>query len=171
MANITAEHLHHMAKRHHATMQKVVLIQERVAGVVQRSTGTLETGAGAWLGGLLEGRTGGQSLGPVPLNLAAGLAMVAVGHVAGAAKDGPLGSMSPMADHLNNLGNGLIGSYLAGAGYAFGKRWKETGKAFGGGGRPWTHPYENGWPKGAPAAPPQPTNGAPPQASGWYDIR
>ena len=168
MANITAEHLHHMAKRHHATMQKVVVIQDRVAAITKRSVSSLEVGAGAWLGGLLEGRTGGMSLGPVPLNLAAGLALVAGGAVISA------GRAAPYGDHLHDLGNGLIGSYLAGAGYAFGKRWKETGKPFGGGGRPWTHPYENGWPKGGGApTPPAPgqSNGAPPQASGWYDIQ
>lgn len=162
MANITAAHLHHMARRHHATMQKVVVIQERVAGIVQRSTSALETGAGAWIGGLLEGRTAGKSVGPIPLNLGVGIVMLAAGHLTAAGKAGvTFGDVGQLSGHLNNLGNGFIGSYLAAAGYAFGKRWRETGKVFGGGGHPWTQPYENGWPHNGAAS------AAPPQSAGW----
>jgi hypothetical protein len=57
------------------------------------------------------------------------------------------------SDDLNHLGNGFVASWLAATGYAFGKRWRESGKFLGGGGHPWTHPYENGWPHAAPAAP------------------
>jgi hypothetical protein len=144
MANITEEHLHHMARRHHATMKKLDGIRERVTGITGRFVGTIEAAAGAWLGGAIEGRTGGASIGPLPVNLGVGVLLLAGSHLEMAKK---------WSDDLNNLGNGFIGSYLAATGYAFGKRWKETGKILGGGGHPWTHPYENGWPHGAPAAP------------------
>ena len=147
MANITEEHLHHMARRHHATMQKLDGIREKISGYAQKSFGLLETGAGAWAGGMLEGRTGGLSVGPLPVNLLAGAALLVAGYA-------NLGG-ERYSEHFNNLGNGFIGSYLAATGYAFGKRWKETGKILGGGGRPWTHPYENGWPKGGAEAPPK----------------
>ena len=146
MANITEEHLHHMARRHHATMQKLDGIREKVAGYAQKSFGLLETGAGAWAGGVLEGRTAGMAVGPLPVNLllGAGLLMLGYGNIGG----------EKYSEHFNNLGNGFIGSYLAATGYAFGKRWKETGKILGGGGHPWTQPYENGWPQGAAAPAP-----------------
>ena len=144
MANITEEHLHHMARRHHATMKKLDGIRERITGVTGRFVSTIEAAAGAWIGGAFEGRTGGWALGPLPLNLGIGFVLVAASHLRGAAK---------RSDDLNQLGNGFIASWAAATGYAFGKRWKETGKMLGGGGHPWSHPYENGW---APPAPPAP---------------
>ena len=145
--NITTEHLHHMARRHHATMQKLDGIREKITGYAQKSFGLLETGAGAWAGGVLEGKTGGMAVGPFPLNLLIGVGALVVGY-------GNLAG-DKFSEHFSNLGNGFVASYLAATGYSFGKRWKETGKILGGGGNPWTQPYENGWPKGgeAPAVP------------------
>lgn len=126
-------------------MQKLDGLREKFAGITGRFVGTVETAAGAWLGGAIEGRTAGGTVLNVPINLGAGVLFLVAGHLEMAGRD--------WSDHLNNLGNGFIGSYLAATGYAFGKRWKETGKLLGGGGHPWAHPYENGW---APAAPPAP---------------
>ena len=151
MANITEEHLHHMARRHHATMKTLDGLREKFGGITQRAVSTLETGAAAWLGGAIEGRSAGASLGPVPINLGVGALLLVAGHLDLAGEK--------HSEHLNNVGNGFIGSYLAATGYAFGKRWKETGKILGGGGNPWTQPYENGWPKGTAAAPPPPVVG------------
>ena len=137
-------------------MQKLDGLREKFAGIAGRSIGSLETGAAAWLGGAIEGRTAGASLGPVPINLGVGALLLVAGHLDLAG--------DKYSEHLNNIGNGFIGSYLAATGYAFGKRWKETGKVLGGGGRPWTHPYENGWPKDAGA--PAPAGGPPPPV-GW----
>ena len=144
MANITEEHLHHMARRHHATMQKLEGIKEKSTRFFTKSFSTLETAAGAWAGGLIEGRWGGAAIGPVPINLLAGAVLLAAGHVEWSGEFGK---------HFNNLGNGLIGSYLAATGYAFGKRWRDTGKPFGGGGHPYSQPYDlpGGWPSEAPA--------------------
>jgi hypothetical protein len=134
MANITEEHLHHMAKRHHTTMKKLDGLREKFAGMTERFVGTVETAAGAWLGGAIEGRTDGGTVLKVPINLGVGALFLVGAHLdlAGAQWSG----------HLNNLGNGFIGSYLAATGYSFGKRWKETGKLFGG--HSWSHPYETG---------------------------
>ena len=155
MANITEEHLHHLARRHHATMAKLDSIREKVTSYAQKSFGVLETGLGSWAGGVIEGKFNGASVGPLPLNLLLGAGFLVAGYA-------NLGK-EKYSEHFNNLGNGLVGSYLAATGYAFGKRWRETGKLIGGGGHPWTQPYENGWPKGAAEAPPIP--GAP--AVGW----
>jgi hypothetical protein len=146
MANITEEHLHHMARRHHATMKKLDGIRERFSGITGRFVSTLEVAAGSWIGGTFEGRTGGMALGPLPINLGVGALLLVGSHIKAAGR---------WSEDLNNLGNGFIGSWAAATGYAFGKRWKETGKMLGGGGHPWSHPYENGWGPG-PAIPPGP---------------
>ena len=151
MANITEEHLHHMARRHHATMKTLDGLREKFGGITQRAVSTIEMGAAAWAGGAIEGRTGGASVGPLPINLGVGVLLLAAGHLDLAGEK--------HSEHLNNIGNGFIGSYLAATGYAFGKRWKETGKILGGGGNPWTQPYENGWPKDQSAAPGPAVNG------------
>ena len=134
MANITEDHLHHMARRHHATMKKLDGIRERSIAVAERFFGTFEIAGGSWLGGAIEGKFDGATVLKVPVNLGIGAALLAVSHF-----NFP---NSHWSGHLSNLGNGFIGSYLAATGYAFGKRWKDTGKLLGGGGHPWTHPYD-----------------------------
>jgi len=153
VVDITEEHLHHMAKRHHATMQKLDSMQAKYSGVKGRLVGTGETLTGAWLGGAFEGRTGGAAIGPIPVNLGAGIALFAMSHFhVGGARWGK---------DLHNVGNGFIGSWAAATGYAWGKRWKESGRAFGGGGHPWAHPYENGWSSAPSGPPPGPPPGLP----------
>ena len=136
-----------MARRHHATMQKLDTLREQVKGYAHKGASLLETGAGAYAGGLIEGRYGGAALGPLPYNLLTGVGFLIAGYM------NPGGH----GKHLENIGNGFVASYTSALGYAFGKRWRETGTAFGGGGNPWLSPYENGWPKknlGAAAAAP-----------------
>jgi len=133
MANITEEHLHHFAKRHHSVMAKYDALKGRFAGITERFVGTIETGTGAWLGGVMEGRTAGGTVMKVPINLGLGAVLLAAGHLDLAGDQ--------WSGHLNNVGNGFIGSYVAATGYAFGKRWRETGKVFSGEGHPWSQPY------------------------------
>ncbi len=140
MANITEEHLHHMAKRHHATMKIVDGYREKAAAFAGRFFGTFETATGAWLGGAIEGKSGGDTFLKVPYNLGlGGIALVAAHVMEGDAKT------KDLAGHVNNIANGLIGSYVAATGYAFGKRWKETGlkAAFSG---TFDNPYADGAP-------------------------
>jgi hypothetical protein len=148
MANITEEHLHHMARRHHAAMQKFDGLRAKISKGAHTFFGIAETGAGAWLGGMLEGRTSGGSIGPVPYNLGIGGVLLAVGHLNLAGTE--------YSKHFENLGNGFIGSYLAATGYAFGKRWKDSKHVLGGGaGHPWSQPYEE-----SPGAAPPAVHGA-----------
>lgn len=142
---IGPEHLRHLANRHAHAMKKFDALRGKFAGLTKGVVSTLETGAGAWIGGAIEGRTGGGTVLKVPINLGVGALLLAAGHLDLAGDQ--------YSDHLNNLGNGFIGSYVAATGYAFGKRWLETGKVFGGGGHPWTSPYENGWPRDGGTAP------------------
>ena len=112
MAHITEEHLHHMAKRHHATMQKLDGLRERISHDTRKSFGAIETGFGSFAGGLLEGRTQNMpGLGRLPVNLILGAGLLAAGYA-------NVGG-ERYSSHWNNLGNGFIGSYLASAGYSF----------------------------------------------------
>ena len=122
MANITEEHLHHMAKRHHSTMKKLDQLRDKFSGMTERAVRTVEVGAGAWLGGVTEGRTGGGTVLHVPINLGVGLALSAAGYLDLAGDE--------YSKHLNNFGDGFIGSYVAATGFAFGKRWRDSGKLF-----------------------------------------
>ena len=120
--NVTEEHLHHMAKKLHHTNSKLAALKDRFSGVTERAVRTVEVGAGAWLGGLVEGRTAGGTVMHVPINLGAGIALSVAGYLDLAGNQ--------WSGHLNNFGDGFIASYVAATGYAFGKRWKETGKLF-----------------------------------------
>lgn len=122
MANIGHEHLHHMAKKHHALRQKFEGLKAKFSGVTEKAVRTVEVGAGAWLGGAIEGRTAGGTVLHVPINLGVGVALSALGYMEVAG--------SEWSGHLNNFGDGFIGSYVAATGYSFGKRWHDTGKLF-----------------------------------------
>lgn len=148
MANITEEHLHHMARRHHSTMKKLDGLRDRLSGMTGRFVGTIEVGVASWLGGAIEGRTAGGTVLKIPYNLGAGVLFLAASHLDLAGEK--------WSEHLGNLGNGFLGSYVAATGYSFGKRWKDTGKMFGGGGHPWASPYESSWGPGPAEAPPGP---------------
>lgn len=120
--NWTDDHIHHMARRTHQATSKLRALQDKFAGITTRFISTLEVSGGAFLGGVVEGRTDGGTVLHVPINLAAGAALLAAGHLELAGED--------LSEHLNNVGNGLVAGYVASKGYAFGKRWHDTGKLF-----------------------------------------
>ncbi len=122
MSDVSRVHLEHMARRHHSTMRRLEALRGKFAGMTEGAMRTIGVGAGAALGGMVEGRTAGGTVMHVPLNLAAGVGLAIAGH---------LDLAGAHSRHLNNLGDGLIASYVAATGYAWGKRWRETGKLFG----------------------------------------
>jgi hypothetical protein len=133
MAQITEQHLHHVVNRHHHTMKKFEAMKDKLRGVTAKFVSTLEVGGGAYLGGVIEGRTkdpshpdsmyGGTIL-HVPINLGVGALLLAGAHLDLAGRE--------WSDHLNNLGNGFVASYAATAGHNFGDKWRSTGRLFGG---------------------------------------
>jgi len=150
--DITEEHLHHMAKRNHGLWQKLESFKAGAARVTKNIVTPLEVGLGAWLGGVIHGKTMksvdpvtgvtiGASIGPVPFELAAGLGVLAAGHfdLAG----------DKMSHHLENVGTGLVAAFASNKGYAFGERWKLGG--FRAAIQPWHHAAAPTLP--APAAP------------------
>lgn len=126
--SIHEQHVHHLAKRLHQAHGKIDQLRAKWSGVAEAALSTVEVSAGAFLGGVVEGKTeGGALFGHIPYNLAAGVVALGVGHYF---------NDEEWAGHLGNVGNGLVAGYIASKGYAFGQRWQSTGKLLGGGSAP-----------------------------------
>ena len=123
--NYTEAHVHHLAKKAHAYKSRLEEHLGSQASVVERGLNLLVIGAGAWLGGMVEGKTGGGTVAHVPINLLAGL----VFNGAGFFGEKVFGAYAP---HLNQFGNGFNASWVAAKGFTFGQTWQQTGKLFGG---------------------------------------
>lgn len=147
--NYTEAHVHHLAKKAHGFKSRLEEVLGKRASVVERAVSTLEIGAGAWAGGMVEGRTQGGTFLHMPINLLAGLALNAAGYLG----EDVFGEQ--WAPHLNNFGDGFIASWVAAHGFTFGQRWQQTGKFFGG--------------VSVPAALPAPKPAAPPVSAGEMD--
>ena len=76
---------------------------------------TAEIGAGALASGVLSGRFGALSLGPIPLDLLAGLGLHALGF------SNMLGNWS---DDAHNIGDGMLAAYLVKLGAGLGTEWR-----------------------------------------------
>lgn len=109
------EHAHAMGKRALAQTDKMKEQGESIVGHLSQS---LEIGVGALGFGVLAGRYGAVNLGPVPLDLASGLAMHLLGFAGVAGK---------YADHLHNFGDGALASYWVKLGAGFGTAWRMKG--------------------------------------------
>jgi hypothetical protein len=116
--------------------------QARGETVAEKILQSGEVLAGAALGGILQG-LGHEKLGPVPLDLLAGLA----GNVAAL-----WGVGGKHAHDIGNVSDGFLAAFASDAGHAIGQRWKATGHLFG---------------HGSPASP----AGAPPAVHGELDPR
>lgn len=97
--------------------------QARREGYMGQLTQTAEIGAGALASGVLSGRFGALSLGPIPLDLLAGLGLHALGF------SGMLGNLS---DDAHNVGDGMLAAYLVklGAGLGTEMRIRAGGSPF-----------------------------------------
>lgn len=125
MATATEAHVHHLARRNDSLQTKIAKLQGKAAKVVSHSVGTLEVAAGAALGGLLQGMSknkDGARIFHVPADLAIGLGLNIAGHLDFAGKE--------WSSHLGNLGNGFVAAYFTEAGYAIGKRKRDSGHFF-----------------------------------------
>ncbi len=122
--NFTAEHAQHLIKKTKSMSQRLEAMKERFSGVTAKVVQTAGIGLGAFAGGVIQGKAGpeGATFVHVPIDLGAGLVLNVLGamKVAGA-----------HSEHLNNVGDGLIGAYLTTMGFNFGKSWHDTGKLFG----------------------------------------
>lgn len=146
MATMNEEHVHRLAQREHQALSKAHQalnkyreLRKRYSGI-GRTIATVESAAGSLVGGAIEGRTGGATVMKVPLNLGLGAIMLGAGYFL-AGRDKPEDEHW-LSEHFNNVGNGFVNSYFAALGYAGGKRWKDTGKFWGGSEHlPWSQPF------------------------------
>jgi hypothetical protein len=102
-----------------ATAEKAARHAEKIQGksesVMAHMTQSLEIGAAALASGVVKGRFGAVSLGPVPADLLAGVAL----HVLGFA-----GLAGKYDDDLHNFGDGVLAGYLVQLGAGFGTQWR-----------------------------------------------
>ena len=125
MANITYEHLHHAVKKGESWRKRLEAYKEKLENATTKVVRTLEVGAAAAIGGIIQGKAGpdGAHFMHVPVDLGAGLVLSVLGYMDAA------GSYS---DHLNNFGDGFVAAYTSNLGFHMGTSWKNTGKLFGG---------------------------------------
>lgn len=118
--HVGEQHLHHLAKRLHSANRTIdeFLAKRHIRYAVL--VNAAEIGAGAWLGGMIEGKTNNGTLPLVkmPINLGVGVGLSVLGLLDFTGRYGT---------HLANVGAGFLGSYAATMGYAFGKKWADTG--------------------------------------------
>jgi hypothetical protein len=105
--------------------EKAAKLKKRAGSIAGRGVRTLEVGAGAALGGLVQGMSkspNGAHIVKVPADLAIGLGLHLAGFLDLAGDE--------WSSHLNNFGDGFIGAYFSDLGFAVGKKKKETGSFF-----------------------------------------
>jgi len=116
------------ALAHHRPLtlaEKAAKLKKRAGSIAGRGVRTLEVGAGAALGGILTGMSkdpNGPHIVKIPADLAVGLGLHLAGFLDIAGDE--------WSSHLNNIGDGFIGSYFSDLGFAVGKKRRETGSFF-----------------------------------------
>lgn len=122
MSNITHEHVAHLHKRGQSLYRRLEALKEKLSGTTAKAVRTLEVGAAAVAGGLIQGKggPGGATVFHVPIDLGAGLLLNLLGYFDAAGDE--------YSDHLNNFGDGFLAAYLSGLGFSVGNNWRETGK-------------------------------------------
>lgn len=126
MANLTREHIEHLHGRVQHLHKRATALKERAEEMTTKFVRTLEIGAAATAGGVIQGKAGpdGAHVMGVPVDLAGGLALNLLGY---------FGVAGNKSEHLNNFGDGLLAAYLSQVGFGIGQKWRTTGKLLGGG--------------------------------------
>jgi hypothetical protein len=116
---------HAIAHRAHSLSRRLEKMREKLSGTTAKAVRTLEVSAAALAGGVLQGKAGpeGAHIFHVPVDLGLGLALNVLGYFDAAGDE--------YSDHLNNLGDGFLASYLSNVGFGWGNTWRTTGKLFG----------------------------------------
>ena len=118
MSNVSIEHLRHLHNLKEKAQLALAKHKGKISAVAHRALVVGEVGLGAWVGGVLEGKTDGMTVLRVPANLLAGF--LAIG-----------ASMLDLAgDHsadVGNFGAGLVASFAASHGHNFGQTWHTAG--------------------------------------------
>lgn len=119
--NIGREHLQYAVNRGKALQRRLEGLKERLEGTTKKVVTGVEVATGGLLGGLIQGRAGGNGahIFHVPADLLIGIGLVGGGlfDVAG-----------EHSYHLTNFGTGFVAAFTSSIGFAWGRTWRETGK-------------------------------------------
>jgi len=124
--SVTEQHLHHIARRHDSLSKRYESLKAKGAKLTSRIVRSGEVLLGAGVAGVLQGMSkspNGPRIAHVPADLAIGLGLEAV-----AAFD-LFGE--EWSHHAGNFGTGFLAAYFTEAGFAVGKRKRDTGRFFG----------------------------------------
>jgi hypothetical protein len=124
---VTEQHLHHIAKRHESLSKRYEGLKAKGAKLTGRLVRSGEVVAGAALAGVLQGMSknpAGPRIAHVPADLAIGLGLevVAAFDIFG----------DEWSHHAGNFGTGFLAAYFTEAGFAVGKRKRDSGTFFAG---------------------------------------
>lgn len=115
------EHIKHLHDRAQSLGRKLTAMRDKFSGTTKKVVATIETAAGAGIGGLIQGHAGteGSHLFGIPTDLGGGLALNFLGY---------FNAAGDYSEHLNHLGNGLLSSFVSSVTFGWGNAWRETGK-------------------------------------------
>lgn len=115
---VTQEQLERWKSSLASAGKKLALYKDKADSVVERGVRMVEIGGAAFAWGVAKGKTGGIDFLGVPLDLWAGLGLNALGFV---------GVGGHYGDHLHNLGNGSLASFMTTLGAQIGDDWRLKG--------------------------------------------
>ena len=125
----TQEHLAHVHREMTSWKKRAGAAKAKLTKATGHIVRTLEVGTGAFVGGLLVGKLGSDDktkdkshVAGVPLDLGIALGLNLLGYFEVGGEN---------SHHLNAFGDGFLGAYMSGVGFAKGKQWEATGKLFG----------------------------------------
>jgi hypothetical protein len=97
-------------------------ISNRFEGVTKKMVRTGAVLAGAGAGGIIQGHAGpkGSHIAGLPTDLVLGLGFMVGGYANAAGKR--------YSEHLSDVGDGLLASFVSSVGFGWGNTWRETGK-------------------------------------------
>lgn len=124
MANIVVSkaHLTKAQERINSLQNRIAKFRDHAEKTTEKVVRSVEVGASALTVGIIQGRVGSVEVMGVPFELGAGVALNLLGYFGAAGK---------FSDHLCNLGDGALASYLTTVGKGVGTAMKV--KSLGGG--------------------------------------
>jgi hypothetical protein len=115
---ITRRDIDRAMKTAESAARKLEKGSHKTETIMSHATQTLEIAAAALASGVVKGRFGAVSLGPVPADLLASVAL----HVLGFA-----GFAGKYDDDIHNFADGIFAGYLTQLGAGFGTQWRLKG--------------------------------------------
>lgn len=119
MVKVTERHISKLRSLADKALARARAVREKGEEVMGTLTRTAVISGTAFGLGVVQGRTGGIELGPIPLDLA----VAAAAHAGGF-----LGIAGKHSEQLHNVGDGAAALFAGTVGRGIGANWKATGK-------------------------------------------